>query len=398
LDIQTKGLIMARARRGRSEGSIYFRESDNRWVGSISTGYDGEGRRKRRIVYGATKKEVQDKIRELQGQAISGTLPDVTRLKLGAYLNRWLENTAKSKVHATSRERYEPLIRLHIQPSIGGIPLTKLTYFHVESFYADMERQGIGPRTRNMVGTLLTSALRQAVKSRLIPFNPAIDAAKPRYERKELQFWSEAQARLFLESTRDHRLYALFAVAIGSGMRQGELFALQWSDVDFEKGTIVVCRSLAKLKSGFILKEPKTKSSRRTIKLPRFALDALTRHRHAMLREGHIAASVFCAKTGQFLERSNFGKQYFKPLMSKANAQIVDAESKAGNEPQLLPLIRFHDLRHTHATTLLANGHSIKAVSQRLGHANVKVTLEVYMHVLPTDDAALADGLDRMFG
>jgi integrase len=167
---------------------------------------------------------------------------------------------------------------------------------------------------------------------------------------------------------------------------------------------VAVQRSLAQIKGDFVVKEPKSKRSRRSIKLPRFVLTALQTHRQAMLREGNITAPVFCTKTGNYIGKSNLVRQVFKPVLKRANEQArkvaQERSAKEGNviEPALLPTIRFHDLRHTHATGLLAHGYSIKAVSQRLGHASIELTLRVYAHVLPTDDAALADGLERMFG
>jgi integrase len=249
-----------------------------------------------------------------------------------------------------------------------------------------------------MAGVLLTGALRHAVQLKLIPFNPAADVVKARPEEKEMPFLSESQAKLFLDTAQGRRLYALFALAVGSGMRQGELLGLQWADIDFDKGTVSVQRSLAQIKGKFVVKEPKSKRGRRTIKLPKFALDALTGHRQAMLNEGNIAAPVFCTRTGQYIGKSNLIRQVFKPILKRANERAAKEAKERGAEPALLPAIRFHDLRHTHATSLLAQGHSIKAVSQRLGHASIELTLRVYAHVLPTDDGVLADGLDRMFG
>src|SRR5262249_12075705 len=138
--------------------------------------------------------------------------------------------------------------------------------------------------------------------------------------------------------------------------------------------------------------------SRNAVALPAFALDALRQHRAAMLKEGNINAPVFCTRTGQYIAKSNLIRQVFKPMLDRANAAAVKQAQRLNGEPPPIPPIRFHDLRHSLATGLLARGHSIKAVSQRLGHASIERTLRVYSHVLPTDDGALADGLHRMFG
>jgi integrase len=396
---QTKEVnMMARKRRGRSEGSIYFRETDKQWVGSISLGYDGTGKRKRRVVYGATKQEVAEKLRQLQLKAISGTLSDVSRLTVGDYLQRWLDNTAKNKVRATTLERYEVLVRLHLKPNLGGVQLGRLGAIHVEDCYAQMERDGDGAWTRRMAGTLLSNALRHAVRLKLIAFNPAADVVKARPRDKEMLFLTEPQTRAFLAAAESRRLFALFALAIGGGLRQGELLGLQWPDIDFERGALTVARTLGTVANQFVVKEPKSKHSRRTIKLPIFTLNALQEHRHAMLKEGNIAAPVFCTKSGQYITKSNLTRQVFKPILKSANEAARARSIEQGTQAAVLPVIRFHDLRHTHATMLLSKGYSIKAVSHRLGHASIEITLKNYSHVLPEDDKALADGLDKMFG
>jgi integrase len=181
-------------------------------------GYNGEGKRARRVVYGATKKEAQDKLRNLQ---VSGPfLGEAENLTVGEYLNRWLENTAKNKVRPTTYARYEQPVRLHAIPHLGGVRLARLGALQVEQFYADLKKQGTSAWTQKMAGVLLTNALRQAVRQKLIPYNPAVDVAKPRPEEHEMLYLEEAQAKRFLVAARPSRLYALFALAEDSGMRQ----------------------------------------------------------------------------------------------------------------------------------------------------------------------------------
>jgi integrase len=329
-------------------------------------GLDGKGRR-RRTVYGKTKEEAQRKLREVQVEADAGTLADAGKLTVREYLTRWLETTARAKVHATTFARYQELVVLHIVPRRGGLRLGKLTAHQVEDFYLAMERDGVGAWTRRAVGTLLTSALRPAVRKRLIPANPALDVAKARAEEMEAVILTEAQIRKFLDSTRRHRAHALFVLAAATGMRQGELLGLQWGEVDFDKGAVSVQRSLAFVGGKYLLKEPKSRHSRRTVSLPRVAVDALHAQRARMLAEGNINAPIFCTRTGGFLNKANVTYCTFQPLLKKAG----------------LPVVRFHSLRHFHATMLISKGYSIKAVSQRLGHARIQVTLKVYQHVLP---------------
>jgi integrase len=260
----------------------------------------------------------------------------------------------------------------------------------------DLERAGESLWTRKMAGTLLHNALQQAVRLNLIPTNPCTNVPRAKPGERELLILTEDQARVFLETARGRRLFALFALALGSGMRQGELLGLQWPDIDFERGIVTVRRSLAQVNGQFIAKDPKSKQSRRTIKLPAFALAALREHRAAMLKEGNLDAPVFCTRTGQFIGKSNLIRQSFKPILRAANTKATEAARATDGEPLLLPDIRFHDLRHTHASILLAHGESIKAVSLRLGHSTVELTLRVYCHVLPGFDDALAERLEKV--
>jgi integrase len=232
-----------------------------------------------------------------------------------------------------------------------------------------------------MCGMVLGKALRHAVKLKLIPFSPAADVSRPRREEKEIQFLDDAQARAFLQAAKSHRLCALFTVAVATGAREGELMGLRWSDVDLDKETISISRTLVQIGGEYSLRETKSKASRRTIVLPSFAVRSLREHRAAMLREGNIGAPVFCTPDGSYVGRSRV-LRILRPILREAS----------------LDEITFHALRHTHATSLLAAGHSIKAVAARLGHSNVRITLSTYAHVLPTDDAKLAAGLDRMYG
>src|SRR5262249_6572323 len=152
-----------RTRRGRTEGSIFYRKADNHWVGSVSLGYDGNGKRKRRFVFGDSKLDVQNKLQRLHLDASAGTLPDTGRLKVGDFLTRWLEATAKPKLRPNTYVRYELLVRKHLKPEIGGVQLAKLRALHVECCYAALQKAGASAWTRKMAGMVLSCALRHAV-------------------------------------------------------------------------------------------------------------------------------------------------------------------------------------------------------------------------------------------
>lgn len=389
-----------RKRRGRGEGAVYQRESDGLWVGSVSLGFDGRGRRKRKPVYARTKAAALEKMRQIQADQDAGRLVETEKLTAAEYLKRWLENTAKNKVEPTTWELYRQMVELHLVPVLGGVKLAKVAPIHVEQCYAELERKGASAYTRRAAGVVLSAALKHAaVKLKLIPFNPAADVTKAKLPGKEMLHLTERQAKLLLEAARPHRLYALFAVALGGGLRQGELLGLQWADVDFTAGTVKVGRSLAWVKGKPVLKEPKTKHSRRTIALPPFAVDALRSHRQAAQKAGLTAAPVFCTCTGTYIFKSNFVRRVFRPLVKKANQLDADRAAESKGQPDPLPAgLRFHDLRHTHASRLISGGHSVKAVSRRLGHAGIDITLKVYAHLMPDDDGKLAAAVEAMFG
>jgi integrase len=368
---------MARKRRGRGEGSIY-EESDGRWTGVVSFGINpATGKRRRRKVHGKTKQEVQEKLRELQGKGPG----EPCRLTVGQFLLRWLENTAREKIGENSYEKYKRIVDRRILPKLGGLRLADLTAFHVEDFYADMKRESVGAPSRHQAGMVLSTALKHAVRLHLIAANPASEVARPRPEVREMTILTDDQVRLFLAAARRSRYYALFALAVATGMRQGELLGLQWEDVDFENNTVTVRRTVFRVKGRHVIKDPKTKASRRTITVPAFAMDALHERRKKMVARGYADRQVFCSLQGGIMSAQNLRKRTFKPILERAG----------------LPDMRFHDLRHTHASTLLSKGKSIKAVSRRLGHSCVTTTLQVYAHVLPGDDLALADTVQQMY-
>jgi integrase len=360
--------------------SNYERE-DGQWVASISLGYGDDGKRKRRVVYGQSKAEVQEKLRQVQHDAANGRLADAGAMTLKEWLLTWL-STMKSRVQPKTHLRYEQLVRLRINPHLGASRLVRLAPVHVQQLFAALERDKVSARGRQMAGTVLHKALRDAVRLNLIPSNPAAEVEKPRPDKPKMQVYDESQARAFLTAAAGDRLYALFVLALDTGMRQGELFALAWDDLDLESGTVLVQRSLEEINGKHRIKEPKSGKGRR-IDLSTFSQEVLREHRKAMLAEGRYRADgpVFCSAEGGWLRKPNFQRRVFRPLQKAAN----------------LPTIRFHDLRHTAATLMLLNDVNVKVVSERLGHASIQLTLDTYSPVLPTMQHIAAQRMDAFF-
>jgi integrase len=369
---------MARAKRGRGEGGVYQRESDGLWVGTISLGYDGTGKRKRKVVYGQSKKEVLDKLRELQNSAASGRLPDGGNITVGGFIRTWLDGI-KASVEPTTWAGYDGHFRNHLRPRIGGVKLAGLTAVHISHLYTELLNDGVSASTTRKVGTTLRSALERAVEMRVIAFNPATAVAKPKAEPKEVHVFTPGQVGNFLAEAAKDRLEAVYVAAVDSGCRQGELFALRWTDLDPAAGTVTITKSLAELNGRLWVKDVKTKKGRRRIQLS-LSLGVLAEHRERMRVEGQDVTRglVFCDTEGKPLRKSNFWRRSFVPILKRAG---LPADT------------RFHDLRHCCASLLLIAGTDAKVVSERLGHGSAAFTMNTYQHVLPGLQQAAADRL-----
>jgi integrase len=365
-------------RRGNGEGSIYQR-SDGRWCATYNAGYTAEGKRRRKTIFASSQEAVIDKLHKVMNEITAGTAVNPQKITVGEFLDRWLTGSARMTVKPTTYVNYSGIIKNYIKPHLGGVPLTKLAVIHVQGLYAAMAQANKSAETIRLAHAVLRRALKQAVRWRLVPYNVCADVDRPRVVKTDITPLDCKQVASLLKAAADDRLGAIFTLAIATGMRLGELFGLHWSDVDFEGKTIMVRHTLTELSGQLFLTEPKTAKGRRCINLPAIAVEALEKHRELMQAEGHADVSwVFCDTQGGPLRRSHFHARTFKPLLQAAG----------------LPSIRFHDLRHTSATLLLSAGVHPKVVQERLGHAQISVTLDIYSHVLPTLQLEAADKLD----
>jgi integrase len=370
---------MARKRRGRGEGVI-FQRGDGLWTASVSLGYDAQGKRKPKVVYGATKKEVQNKLQTLYGTAGD---PEPARETVEQYLARWLA-MIKPTVEPATYQPYKRHCDLHITPHLGTIKLANLTPVHVQGLYANLATDGVSAAMQRKIGTTLTVALGDAVELQLLTYNPAADVRKPKATKPDMQVLDPDQVTAFLEEAGKDRLAAFYVTALDSGARPGELFAATWPDVDFERGQISITKSLEDINGILRVKDVKTKKGRRRIDLSSFTMAELNRHRARMLAEGRDVKTgiVFCDTAGGYQRNGNLRVNSFKPILTRAQ----------------LPDIRLYDLRHTCATLLLLADENAKVISERLGHATVQLTLDTYSHVLPTMQQRAASKMDRILG
>jgi len=376
-----------------------IRKRGNSWEVCVSLGWDEqEGRYRRRYAtVKGTRADAERKKRELLQAIELGTSVDPTKQTIASYLDGWLEYCQYKGLALRTLEGYRGITERYIVPALGNVRLQKLSPMQIERLYSYLLTQGrqrgagggLSKRTVLHTHRMLHGALTRAVRLRLIPANPCDAVEPPKPRRKEMHALDEHETtRLLrlLESGEDFVLFLTVLIAVTTGMRRGEILALRWSDIDLEAGTATVRRSLQKTKrSGLIFKEPKTTRSHRTITLPARTIRKLQRHR-----------------TQQAQNRLQLGAAY-------DNQRLVLARGDGSPfNPDTLSLrfrtfrtahgfsVRFHDLRHTHATLMLKAGESVKVVADRLGHSTAMLTLDTYAHVLPGMDADAAERFDQM--
>lgn len=289
-----------------------------------------------------------------------------------------------------THRRYESIVRCQLIPHLGRISLTKLSPTDLSTMYAALLGEGLAPRTVGHAHRVLGRALREAEVAGLVGRNVARLVRPPRVPQKEMQTFTAEQARTLLRAAEvaGDRLAALYAVALATGAREGELLVLRWKDVDWDAGAIRIQRTLLRTRTGLQIGEPKTASARRTIPLGRAT--TLRGHRltqaeeRLRLRLGKASDAdlVFASEAGTLIDPSNLLANSYYPLLNRIG----------------LPRLTFHALRHTAATLMLEAGTHIRVAAERLGHSDPGVTLRVYSHVSATMQREAADTLDRVLG
>lgn len=376
-------------RRGNGEGTIH-RRADGRWCAAIDVGWAG-GKRVRKYIYAKTRRECAAKLAEVQ-QALTASKPlTPARLTLQQYLDIWLERTVPGAVRPSTEASYRDIVQRHIVPVIGGIRLDKLTPDDVRRFLrekaAEQSARGrsLSTRTVQYIHAVLRRALEQARRDEVIHRNVAALVSPPRPRQKEIEPLTPDEARQLLDAVKDDRLYALYAVAVALGLRRGEALALRWEDIDLDKATLRVSGTLQRISGELRISEPKTPRSRRVVPLPAVCHEALTSHRARQARERLAAPSwphpelVFTTSLGTPIEPRNLNR-HFEALCKRAG----------------LRRLRFHDLRHTCASLLLAQGVEPRVIMDTLGHTVIGTTLNLYTHVLPTTRRDAANVMDEV--
>ncbi|MBZ8121439.1 tyrosine-type recombinase/integrase [Bacillus thuringiensis] len=350
----------------------HIRKRGNKYCIVIDIGPDPEtGKRRQKWFSGyKTKKEAQADVAKKITELNEGTFVDPSKLTLKEYLLEWLEVKKMSLENGTYIS-YKAYINAYIMPTIGMVSLHKLNAIHIQKCYKATIDKGIANNSILLMHKILKSALNLAVKQNVITKKPANFAEIPKKEKSSIQPWTEEEVKSFLFHSQDSRYHIGYVIAITTGMRLGEVLGLRWQDVDFKNSTVTINQTI-----GFDNKvklTAKNKSSKRTIPVPAKIIEALKKYRTQVNKEKLRLGSAYkdldlinCNEVGEVLKRCTF-RAHFKKIIKKAGIKEI----------------RFHDVRHTHATLLLKQGVNPKIISERLGHTDISMTLRIYSHILP---------------
>lgn len=361
-------------KRANGEGSIR-RRSNGRWEGRYTAGIDpATGKAMQKSVSAKTQAECRERlrqaIRDSQGLVIDHT-GDYT---VAEWCRLWYETYSKPNLRFSTADSYKVILEKHIIPAIGGIKLRQLTALHIQQMYNHAKEQGrvrrwekttdlsLANSTVRRIHMVLNSCLQQAVKERIIPYNPCESCRIPKLEKKEMTIIPPEKVGAYLRAAEEYGVLPIFYLELTSGLRRGELLGLQWSDLDPENQLITVNKQLSKINGELVLTTPKTQNSIRKVAVPKRTVELLIAE-----HEKHPDSPLMFAspRTGSYWSPDAIGRVHKKLL---AMAEIDSS-------------VRFHDLRHTFATLAMQSGVDVKTLASMLGHYSAGFTLDTYTHI-----------------
>ena len=364
----------------------YFRKRKDKWSFTMDVGINPQtGRRIQKTLSGfPTKKEAQVACAQMIHEIEMDEYKEPTKLTVKAFFSQWLE-AKKTSVSDVTYKNYDQFSRIHILPALGNLPLMKLTPMHINKLYSQLiEKKKLAPRTVKDIHVTIHNALKYAVLWGLLNKNVASLVIKPKIPRKNVKVWDLDEVKHFLNTTQDEPLHMGFLLALSTGMRQGEIFGLRWADINLEQKTLSISQTIShdgkSFKSG-----AKTVSGNRLINIDQGTVQELQKQHQRIQHykkenpEFKNYDLVVCTRNGTPFIPKNILRRYY---ILVRNAKV--------------PKISFHDLRHTHASLLLKQGIHPKIVSERLGHADVRITLDTYSHLLPGLQEETAEKIGEM--
>lgn len=391
--------------RAAGEGTVYENKKLGRWEAQCTYRDPSTGKVKRKKLVAKGQKEVAAKARAFIHNLENGLLPDSDKLTVWTWLERWLSDYIKPNVRVKSYEKYESTLRCYIKPALGNVIITKLKTPDVQRVFNSLltsggrNKTGVSTSTVRAVRRFLSMAFEKGVQVGILRKNIIKVTDPPRLVKEEIHPLTEEQAEKLMQVAKEgeyiywglkqrqrtspeNEYYIAMAqivvmIAVGTGMRLGEIFGLKWTDIDSEANTVNIQRSLVSTsKKGMVLGDPKTKGSRRRVAITGQLSKALELYQKDVERfSGTLGDKydnkenlIFTNMFGKPVDTTNFTERYFKRMVRQAGLENG---------------FSFHDLRHTHATLLLKQGVNVKVISERLGHSTIQMTLDTYSHLMP---------------
>lgn len=376
-------------RRKSGTGTVRQRK-DGRWEGRAVVGYDEKGLPKTKNVLAKTKRECQEKLKKLL-ETVSGSKSEKVRpdMPFGEWMDFWYQNYTKPRLRPTTQACYEGRIYQHIIPELGKLPLNQLSQKDLQQFYTRLKKSGRLIRTEQFGAGLSDStvrgchvtcraALEKAVQEGLLRSNPAAGCKLPPKRGREMQVLDREELQRFLLQAQAEGYFELFLLDLCTGLRRGELLALQWGDLDFDTGTLTVEKQVCSVKGQFQVSVPKTRASIRKLVLPPGVVEVLREY-----RRGVDSRWMFPSPVKEDAPLSpGVARRRLQRILERAGCRHI----------------RFHDMRHIFATLSLENGMDVKTLSAMLGHVSAATTLDIYTHVTDDMQTEAAARIDRGLG
>lgn len=364
------------SRRARGESSIY--PDGDRWRGAIDLGYGLDGRRVRKKVSGRSRAEVARKLRDLRREVDAGVTAPDERLTLTEFLDRWI-SSLDGQIAPKTLDSYADTARLHLKPALGKMPVRKVTVAQVDALWQAKRKKGYKPNSIRIMRSVLRRALGQAEREGLVLRNVAALSGAPRLDAEEGRSLTVDQARELLDALRDHRYGVLITLMLSFGLRRGEALGLHWSALDIEGMTLRVTHSVKRVsdrtgsgrRTQLVVGELKTRRSRRMLFLTPELVELLRQHR-ARQAADRIAVGAAWQNSGLI-----FPSEIGTPLDPDNFSHVFTRLTKRAGLGHWHP----HDLRHSGASLMLAQGTDLYVVSEVLGHASIAITKDVYGHL-----------------
>lgn len=386
--------------------SLEIKKRGNSWTYVVDVGRNpATGKRKRKSKGGfKTKGECRAAASLILAELEKGTYFEIEKIIFEDYMKRYLKSV-KPQIKEKTYRLYEYVTRVHLVPTFGQMELSKIKPLHIQDFYNKSLETLSGVTVRHF-HNVLNMAFNQAIKWQIVNFNPCNSVEKPKIKKRQLTVWTAEQLIRFLDKVKNTTIYLPVLLATSTGMREAEICGLTWKCVDLDNRIIYVENQLQLISKKLELVDLKTSGSNRNITISNSIVNILkdvykkqTENRNYFKENYDRNDFVVCKDDGSPYNPEYISSNFKRVLYEYKHTVKINDETKKMNlcDELQIPLIRFHDLRHTHATLLLKANTNPKVVAERLGHSTVKMTLDTYSHVLPSMQKEAADKLNDIF-